>query len=625
MPASLTREIGTLSTRVILAPPPAQQPVQRQWLIYGGALAYAVLIAAAIGRHEPWADEAQAWLLGRDASLADLWLKLLHYEGSPGLWQTLLHALIRLGLPYSTLNYLGGLLGLSAAWLALRYAPFPLPVRLALPFTFFLGYQYAVIARSYDLLPVLLFACAMVYANALRRPWLLSGLLCLMAMVSVHGLILSGCIAVSLVAGQWKLVTGISWRKIAFPLLTYLAVVALACASAYPAHDVTFVTHPKLSLDNWFTYSTYTLREAFTGEGYSTIAVIALSIPFLWRGRGLLMFGLSALLLCTFGAVVYGAVWHQGLLFLSWLFAIWIAAGRQKLTRMALAALAIVLAVHCYWTVSTVRYDWNHSYSAGREAARFLQKANIAPERVYSVGYAATAIQPYFAPGRLARGPAYWDWSIRNSLNDASYLLSARRREYVMVGYKLPEHREYWEHFLSKVGYRRIQHFEGNLFWHTRIFESESFDLYRATGEGIPADTTAIAMNDETAAAQLVAGFYDVEQNTWRWTSRSFSVALKAPEGSEQNGARLSLRLFIPDGHIRQLGPITLRADAGGEALPARTFSKPGEYEYSAEIPPGCAGEDHPVYVNFHLDKAIPAGLLDGRELGVVVTRVGLR
>src|SRR5271170_2704698 len=91
-------------------------------VLYVAGGAYALLVALTIHFHEPWADEAQSWLLARDASLADLWGRLLHYEGTPGLWQTLLHALIRLGLPYSAYGYVSAGLGLAAAYVLLRYA-----------------------------------------------------------------------------------------------------------------------------------------------------------------------------------------------------------------------------------------------------------------------------------------------------------------------------------------------------------------------------------------------------------------------------------------------------------------------------------------------------------------------
>jgi hypothetical protein len=98
---------------------------------------------------------------------------------------------------------------------------------------------------------------------------------------------------------------------------------------------------------------------------------------------------------------------------------------------------------------------------------------------------------------------------------------------------------------------------------------------------------------------------------------------LKPPPGSDPNGAKLTLRLYIPDGHIRALGPITLRADANREPLPARTFSKPGSYEYTAEIPAARLASS-PLYVNFHLDKAVTSAATDARELGTVVTYLGL-
>src|ERR1700722_17564643 len=150
-------------------------------LIYAALGAYALLVAFTIYRHEPWADEAQSWLLARDASVAQLWGHLLHYEGTPGLWQTLLHALIQLGLPYSAYDFVSASLELAAVYLLLRYAPLPLFIRISLPFTYYLCYQYAVIARSYAVIAPLLFAVAVLYPQASRRTAVMTALLTLLA------------------------------------------------------------------------------------------------------------------------------------------------------------------------------------------------------------------------------------------------------------------------------------------------------------------------------------------------------------------------------------------------------------------------------------------------------------
>src|ERR1700677_3445089 len=97
--APKTVTVGDIPPTALPTPPSAK--ARAQVLIPIAVAVYAFIVALTIGHHEPWADEAQSWLLGRDASLAQLWGHFLHYEGTPGLWQTLIHALIRLGLPYS--------------------------------------------------------------------------------------------------------------------------------------------------------------------------------------------------------------------------------------------------------------------------------------------------------------------------------------------------------------------------------------------------------------------------------------------------------------------------------------------------------------------------------------------
>src|SRR5271154_2517499 len=80
------------------------------------AAVYSIVLIAIIPRHEAWADEAQAWLLARDASLWNLWTHLMHYEGSPGIWQTLLHIVVRIGVPYSAYHWIPGILAFAAVW-----------------------------------------------------------------------------------------------------------------------------------------------------------------------------------------------------------------------------------------------------------------------------------------------------------------------------------------------------------------------------------------------------------------------------------------------------------------------------------------------------------------------------
>jgi hypothetical protein len=600
------------------------QNVTQRVLLALFAGAYAVLVAFTIHLHEPWADEAQSWLLARDASLPQLWGHLLHYEGTPGLWQTVLHTLIRLGLPYSAYSFVSASLGLAAVVLMLRYAPLPLYIRLLLPFTYFICYQYAIIARSYDLIAPLLFAIAVFYAQAPRRLAVMTALLALLAGVSVHGLLISVCIWITLYG---PLLLKPSERgKVALAGLIYWSVLIFLSICAWPANDVAFAEHRGLSnLHLLPEVAKAGFAGAFTGYWVTSLALIALSCPVLWRGGGWLFFLLSSVAFCLFGTVVYAQLWHFGILFLAWLFAIWISAYKTRVTAPTILALIAAIGFQCYWTAAAIRYDWSHAYSGSLAASQYLRQAGIPPGGLYAIGYPSVAIQPYFPANIYSdyhrgtySGGAYWDWSKRNTADDPSALFASDRRETVLVGYKNLSEKQHWSDLLALLGYGLTQHFDGNTFWQTGVFESESFDLYRKTSP--PRATSSVNMADPAQAAQLLNGFYGIEGGKSRWTAKNFSVLLKTPPGSP---LRIYLKLYVPDVQIRNLGPITINAEVAGRELPSLTLSKPIEYIYSASLDPATLRSDY-VVAKFRLDKSSVGLNGDVRELGVVVTEVGL-
>lgn len=71
-------------------------------------------------------------------------------------------------------------------------SPFPRPIKVLLPFSYFVFYQYAVVARNCSLLAPLLFLIAVVHPKRFERVYLYTGLLILIANVSGHGAMLAG-------------------------------------------------------------------------------------------------------------------------------------------------------------------------------------------------------------------------------------------------------------------------------------------------------------------------------------------------------------------------------------------------------------------------------------------------
>ena len=119
--------------------------------------------------------------------------------------------------------------------------------------------------------------------------------------------------------------------------------------------------------------------------------------------------------------------------------------------------------------------------------------------------------------------------------------------------------------------------------------------------------TTALAAAD-SLPAQFLRGFFPVEQNAWRWTGKSFAIALKASAAP----ARLTLKFSWPEVSFKQVGAVTISASAGGKSLPPMKFDTPGEHEYTAQVSAG-AGE-----FEFTLDKSVGPTATDERILGLL-------
>lgn len=611
------------------APPsvPKALPARSDRIGYACLAVYGLVVAAAIWRHEPWADEAHSWLLARDASLVDLWTRLLHYEGTPGLWQSLLHILIRLGMPYRGEGVTSGLLGLAAAAMLMRRAPFPAWVRLLLPFTYFLCYQYVVVARSYSLLAPLLFAAALLYSDAERRNLAFTVILCLLAAVSVHGFLLSAALWSAAwwhIVRRWKQIDAGKRRQLIGASAGYFVILMLLAAASWPAKDVTFPAHAAFDPGKVAQFASMLLAQGFTGSIWLTLLVLALSVPYLYQGVGLWFFVISTLALAGFGGLVYSQVWHSGTLLLAWVTAMWISGPRPALPRSAMVAFAIVIAVQCYWTIRTVSYDWGQPYSGSKDAAAYIRRTGIANHRINAVGYSCSAIQPYFAHGLFANYPpgrAYWDWSTRSRVNDPSALFSSQAPEYVVVGYKASSDMDWLSGFLQHAGYRQLKHFDGHLFWETHEFELEDFDLYGKAPTASAPQRSFLDMADERSSEQLVSGFYNQEQHAWRWSARSFSAVLKPPAAGS---AQLELHLYLSAEEIAKLGPMTLSADLSGHSLAPQTFTRAGSYVYERDVPAAVLRTGS-VLASFHFDRALPPADADGRELGAVISSLGLK
>jgi len=139
--------------------------------------------------------------------------------------------------------------------------------------------------------------------------------------------------------------------------------------------------------------------------------------------------------------------------------------------------------------------------------------------------------------------------------------------------------------------------------------------------ESAPRLASLVRMNDPNASAQLLSGFYSLENNSWRWTSGKFSVLLRTPLTAAQ-GAVVTFAFSLPDIVIRKLRKVVITASVNGTKLKSAEFDKPGANSFTADVPPALlTGES--VKVDFTLDKTVPPDV-DKRDLGVVANSIGI-
>ena len=139
-------------------------------------------------------------------------------------------------------------------------------------------------------------------------------------------------------------------------------------------------------------------------------------------------------------------------------------------------------------------------------------------------------------------------------------------------------------------------------------------DRLEAVELGLPEPTDSyLLMNSPAAEKQLLAGFYEVQDNTWRWMGPSGAAILAVPE----NVGSFALDLYLPDNSPAR----RVRVEAGGRLLLEETLDGPGGHVVQAPIqpPPGEAAR-----IVIRAEPAFfPPG--DQRELSIVVNSFGFR
>lgn len=290
-----------------------RRELRSHWPEWATISVFAAVVAFAIPYHEPWADEAEAWQLARSLSIRELFQTYVRYDPTPGLWHLLLWILIRLHVGYTGMHWVCGAIAVVLTSFLVLNSPFPRYLKFALPFTFFLLFQYAVVARSYALAPLMLFVIASWWK---KSPLIVAVTLGLSANCAIPAAVISGGLAIVWLVEQLRAGSANAperRRELLLCAFIVLAFYAFSIWSAWPPGDESYVSIVRGNTPPF-------LLSAMVPLVLPICQPRSLSIPFwiaivlIFRARRSVFYLLPVLMFAVFCGVMCGSFWHWGLI-----------------------------------------------------------------------------------------------------------------------------------------------------------------------------------------------------------------------------------------------------------------------------------------------------------------------
>ncbi|HOV25956.1 MAG TPA: hypothetical protein PK566_06320 [Pseudobacteroides sp.] len=394
-------------------------------------IVFMTFLAIIMKYHEPWFDEAQSWLIARDSSFFDMIWNVLRYEGHPPLWYIVLYIPSHLGIPYEIgLKSVNFIFITLTVILLVKKSPFPTVVRLSLPFTYFIFYQYGVISRSYSLFAFILFLVALNFPSRNQKPFKFAILLGMLCGVLIHGILIAFGIVIA-----WLIEIFISYKKsdsklnkdllkkifrspifYSLSLLAFINIIYLLIL--WPKPD-RFTLLQKTEFD-LFKFLFNAIIDPLNGIVFNSIynsstilsiniiltflACLILTVAFfIWiQKKGILLYILIPYtLILSFMSLIYFARHHTGIYTLFFIFSLWITLNsnpifkkniwlsnlynsfiiildrRKSFKYLLKTSIYLVITIQIYWSVCASLSDIDLSYCTSRDIASFIKEYRL--------------------------------------------------------------------------------------------------------------------------------------------------------------------------------------------------------------------------------------------------------
>ena len=377
--------------------------------------------------HEPWADEAQSWLIARDTGLLSMF-KAASYEGTQPLWYFVIKFFQLFHLPYDYLFVIPLTVTAVGAVLLLFFTEISAVTKTLILTSFITIYQSGVVARNYSLVFPCCMLIAITYKNRIEKPLPYFAGLFLVAMTSSYGTIIAGSF---MLANFTEILYAIlkkvkEQRKYVISFFVCGLLIFAFTLLVLPPSDVGF--SPGNSGKSIFRIITNIFLLYFDSEIINVIAFVILVVFFIWY-CSLTKNTIKALLLATplllYLFLFAGNSWHYtNYYFLILTVMIIFKPDFKELGKgkscLIKTVIIIVLCIQTALSINVVKLDYQGDYSGSEKAALFISEYVEKGDDIYASDYFSTALQPYFDENIYVNHPGksgYYFWSTNNGYN----------------------------------------------------------------------------------------------------------------------------------------------------------------------------------------------------------------
>lgn len=346
-------------------------------------------------KHEYWADEANAWLIAADVPIIELFTKYIRCDGHPALFHLIIKLFQSMGLTYNNFRIISLIFSTLGVAFFLFKSKFKWYIKVLLPFSYFIFYQYTVITRGYSLILLLLGLVASLWDKKKEKCVQFTISLILLLSLESYTFLIAGSIYLIYIIDYYK-----DYKKekkhnkkqlicIVILFLSFLLTTLYVMPTSSNTFEAPFIMYYISS-----SFITPFITNIFIKILFSIVVIFILAKLILKQKNKILeviILIVPVLLFVIFG---YCNLWHCGIIMLLFIFIAWIHNYSEY--NLFNLALLMVCIIQIPWSISSSLYDYRVSYSPAKEAAEFIKKYDYKNMKIYGMKYYDCAVNAYF-------------------------------------------------------------------------------------------------------------------------------------------------------------------------------------------------------------------------------------